>query len=87
MNTIQLILERLRQLQGKSGPPVSAQGPPQGPPPSTMPQAQASSKDIFLPPESGQFDPRLPIAHLPEAQRNQMRDEMIQQALMRSLGR
>ena len=71
-SNFQLILQRLQALrQGQQGPP--AQVAPAMPP--MAPQGQG--RDINLPNQSGQIDPRLPMAHLPPAVRAVLLQQMM----------
>ena len=72
-SNFQLILQRLQALRGgQFGQPP--QGPPPAPP---MPAPQGPGRDINLPNQSGQIDPRLPMAHLPPAVRAALLQQMM----------
>ena len=71
-SNFQVILQRLQALRGgQLG--QQPQGPPSAPP---MPAPQGPGRDINLPNESGQIDPRLPMAHLPPAVRAALLQQM-----------
>lgn len=65
-SSYQFLLDALMKLKGGTQP--------------TM-QATPSRGDINLPPESGQFDPMLPAAHLPPEVRQRMVADALQQRM------
>ena len=71
-NRYRQLLRNLAQLRTLGQPPAPPTAPPE---PEGQVQAPGG-RDVYLPPESGQLDSRLPVAHLPPEQQQMALQDM-----------